>query len=145
MRASFVVITVLIAAAAAPASGAAQSVAGPPNTPAVARVVDGRATLTYDGRVIFSATIASTGPRAEVRTLVDTAGGAVTQVLKWTVRGGARLTLAGTVHAGPQAFACATEPGPNELAMVRNSVGPERQSSEPRRLRPRIGLGPVGG
>ncbi|HVA58890.1 MAG: hypothetical protein WBQ26_13555 [Gemmatimonadaceae bacterium] len=124
MRASFVVITVLIAAAAAPASGAAQSVAGPPNTPAVARVVDGRATLTYDGRVIFSATIASTGPRAEVRTLVDTAGGAVTQVLKWTVRGGARLTLAGTVHAGPQAFACATEPGPNELAMVRNSVGP---------------------
>ncbi|HVB29966.1 MAG TPA: alpha-galactosidase [Gemmatimonadaceae bacterium] len=123
MRRWSVIIAALIAGAL-PARAAAQSVAEPPNAPAVARVRDGRLTLTYGGRVVFSATIVSTGGPPEALALVDTAGDAVTQVLKWTVRGGARLTLTGTVHAGAQAFACATEPRANELAMVRNSVGP---------------------
>ncbi len=123
MRRWSVLIAALIAGAL-PAQSAAQSVAEPPNAPAVARVSDGRLTLTYGGRVVFSATIASSGAPPEALALVDTAGDAVTQVLKWTVRGGARLTLTGTVHAGAQAFACATEPRANELAIVRNSVGP---------------------
>ncbi len=123
MRPSSVVIAALIVGAM-PTLVAAQSPAEPPNAPAVARVVDGTLTLTYFGRVIFSAAIAGTGARADVRTLVDTTAGAVTQVLKWTVRDGSHLTLTGTVHAGAQAFACATEPAANGLAMVRNSVGP---------------------
>ena len=123
MRRWSVIIAALIAGAL-PARAAAQSVAEPPNAPAVARVRDGRLTLTYGGRVVFSATIVSTGAPPEALALVDTAGDAVTQVLKWTVRGGARLTLTGTVHAGAQAFACATEPRANGIAMVRNSVGP---------------------
>ena len=125
MRRSSVLVAALIAGVP-PAPGVAQSVAAPPNAPAVARVADGRLTLTYDGQVILSATLTSTGMPAEARALVDTApdGDAVTQVLKWTVRGGARLTLHGAVRAGAQAFAVATEPLPDGLAMVRNSVGP---------------------
>jgi hypothetical protein len=123
MRLVSVMVPVLFAAAI-PSSGAAQSLAEPPNAPAVAGVGNGTFTLTYGGRVILAATIAGTGARAAARTLVDTAAGAVTQVLKWTVRDGSRLTLTGTVSAGGQAFACATEPAANALTMVRNSVGP---------------------
>ncbi len=96
----------------------------PPNTAATARLADGRLTLTYGGRVILSAVLTSTGPRPEERTLVDTAGDAVTQVIKWTVRGGAHLTLEGTVTGDAQAFACATEPRHDVPTVVRNAVGP---------------------
>jgi Alpha galactosidase A len=121
------VVVALLVAGAPHAHVAGQVVAAPahepPDAPAVARVVDGRLTLSYDGRSIFSATLSSTGPAPEMRSVVDTAGEAVTQVLKWTVRGGARLTLDGTVTAGGQALACATEPPPDGLVMVRASVG----------------------
>jgi hypothetical protein len=123
MRVTAVILSLLIAGA--PSGRAApQSVPEPPNAAAVARVQDGRVTLTYGGHVIVTATVESTGPRPEVLTLVDTAGDAVTQVLKWTVYGGARMTLTGTIHAGPQAFGCATEPRPDAPEMVRNAVGP---------------------
>ncbi len=108
--------------AALPALAAAQ--AAPPNAPAAVAGSAGRLILTYDGRPIFAATIASTGAPPETLSLVDTAGGAITQVLKWTARGGARLTLAGTVHAGAQAFACAVEPATDGIRIVRNAVGP---------------------
>ncbi len=98
--------------------------AAPPNAPAEARLEHGRLTLTYAGHVILSGTLTSTGPVPEERTLVDTAGDAVTQVLKWTVRGGARMTFDGRVHAGPQAFACTTAPAPEAPTIVRNAVGP---------------------
>ena len=130
MRRSLRAVSALILAAL-PAAGAAQAVpaapgsaAGPPDGPAVASLAGGRVTLTYAGRVILTATLGSTGPRPEERTLVDTVGDAVTQVLKWTVRGGARLTLDGTVKAGAEAFACATEPRHDAPRMVRNAVGP---------------------
>jgi Alpha galactosidase A len=111
-----------LAALARPA--AAQTAPQPPNAAATVRETDGHLTLTYDGRVILSATIASTGAPPQAIALVDTAGDAVTQVLKWTARDGARLTLAGTVHAGAEAFACAVEPPTDGLRLVRNSVGP---------------------
>ncbi len=102
----------------------AQAGAEPPDGPASLSVAGDRVTLAWGGRTILSATLSSTGPRPEARMLVDTAGRAVTQVLKWTVRGGARMTLTGTVHGGGQAFACEVEPAPNALSMVRNAAGP---------------------
>ncbi len=108
----------------APAFVPAQIVATPPNAPAVLAFRDGRLTLTYDGRVVLSGTISSTGAAPEFRMLVDTAGDAVTQVVKWTVRGGGRLSLAGVVHGGAEAIACAVGPPIDGLALVRNSVGP---------------------
>lgn len=113
-----------IPAHAAPQRAPSRPVAEPPNAPADLSVTNGRLTLTYGGHVILSATLIGTGPRPELRMLVDTAGDAVTQVLKWTVRGGARLTLDGTVAAGPEAFACETEPRSTGPVVVRNAVGP---------------------
>jgi hypothetical protein len=131
MRRALLAVSGVIMAVSLPAAAGAQAVstaagaaAAPPDGPAVASLVDGRVTLTYAGRVILTATLTSSGPRPEERTLVDTAGDAVTQVLKWTVRGGARLTLDGTVHAGAEAFACATEPRHEAPRMVRDAVGP---------------------
>ncbi len=123
MRLGSLVVAVLMAWASPP-PGVAQSVPEPPNAPAVAHIRDGRLTLDYGGRTIFSATLESTGTRPEWRTLVDTAGEAVTQVLEWTVRGRAGLTLTGTVYGSEQAFACETEPRSDRPLMVRNAVGP---------------------
>jgi alpha-galactosidase len=106
------------------ASVRAQTDAEPSDGPAELRVRGERLTLVYDGRAILEATLSTTGPRPEPRELVDTVAGALTQVLKWTVRGGALMTLAGTVHGGPQTFACEVEPRPNGLWVVRTAVGP---------------------
>ncbi|MGH7668716.1 MAG: hypothetical protein ACRENQ_04420 [Gemmatimonadaceae bacterium] len=107
-----------------PVFAAAQSSAAPPNAPAVATVTHGRLTLSYDGRVILSATLQSTGAAPQEQSLVEHAAGAVTQVIKWTARGGDRLTLSGTVHASAQAFAAAAERRTDGPIIVRNSVGP---------------------
>ena len=116
------VVGILFAAGLA-VHAAAQTTGDPPNGPAVARVVNDRLTLTYDGRVILSATLVGTEGAAPV-VLVDTSGGAVTQVLKWTSRDGARLALDGTVYGDAEAFASESEPRANAPAMVRNSAGP---------------------
>lgn len=110
--------------AAAPSAARAQAGAPPPNAAAAVTDRAGRLTLTYDGRVILAATITSTGGPPEALSLVDTAGDAVTQVLKWTAPANARLTLAGTVLAGREAFACAVEPPTDGIRVVRNAVGP---------------------
>jgi len=102
----------------------AQARPEPPNGPAELRLTGERVTLAYGGRVVLEALLSSSGPRPEGRALVDTVGGAVTQVLKWTVRGGARMTLMGTVHGSAEAFACEVEPRPNAVPLVRNAVGP---------------------
>jgi alpha-galactosidase len=116
----FPTLFVALLAAAPAACSPARTGPEPANAPTDVRVVDGRLTLTYGGRPILSATLTSTGgARPEQRTLVDTAGEAVTQVLKWTVRDGGRLTLEGTVLGGAEAFACE-----NGLLVVRNAVGP---------------------
>ncbi len=96
----------------------------PPDGPATARFQGNRVTLTYGGRVILSATLTSSGRVLERRMLVDTAGAAVTQVIKWTARGGGRLTLEGVVRAGASAFTCAAQPRHDGLVVVRNAVGP---------------------
>ena len=62
----------------------------PPNAPLAVSLRAGRLRLFYGGRPILDGTIAGQGAVAELRTLTDSAGGKVTQVLKWTARGGGR-------------------------------------------------------
>ena len=96
---------------------------GPPNAPLTLAQRDGRVTLTYAGRTILDATISN--PRAELRALVDTtASGAVTQVLKWTVRDGSRLTISGTVRGSGEAWPAEADPRPEAAPIVRNATGP---------------------
>ena len=82
------------AAQSAPAQGTSRE---PPNEPATLSVADGRLTLSYDGRAILEGTIGGEGVTAELRRLVDSADGKVTQVLKWTARGRGRLALVATL------------------------------------------------
>ena len=102
---------------------AAQTPAEPPNAPAVVSGSGGRWALTYGGRTLFDMTVGGRDATAEFRTVVDTAGGAVTQVLKWTARGRGGLVLQGVVSASGQAFPCEVEPREDGLRIVRNSVG----------------------
>ena len=109
---------------AAPDAVAAQNPAEPPNAPAVVIGSGGRWALNYGGRTLFDVTVGGREAAAEFRTMVDTAGGSVTQVLKWTARGRGELVLQGMVRASGQAFPCEVEPREDGLRIVRNSVGP---------------------
>ncbi|HEX7942704.1 MAG TPA: alpha-galactosidase, partial [Gemmatimonadaceae bacterium] len=127
-RRHLVVLAALLLGAGAPAPASGQGGipspddGGPPNGPLAADVRGGRLTLVYGGRTILDAGI--TGGQPELRTLVDTTDGAVTQVLKWTVRDGGRLTISGTLRGSGEAFACEVDPRPDAPPLVRNSVGP---------------------
>ncbi|MBI3789687.1 MAG: hypothetical protein HY275_02280 [Gemmatimonadetes bacterium] len=93
---------------------------------AAARVVRSadRLVLVYDGDTILSARVEAKG-RLDVRSLVDTAGGAaITQVVKLTAFGdGARVTLAGVVTASVEGFAVEAEPRTDALPVVRVASG----------------------
>lgn len=113
-------LTLLVALA--PAILGAQRPGEPPNAPVVLQQRDARITFTYAGRTILDATLSN--PRAELRTLVDTESGAVTQVLKWTVHDGSRLTITGTLRASGEAWPAEADPRAEALPIVRNAVGP---------------------
>ncbi|OFW09733.1 MAG: hypothetical protein A3H96_01330 [Acidobacteria bacterium RIFCSPLOWO2_02_FULL_67_36] len=105
-------------------AAAGQDPAAPPNAAALVRTTGGRVALTYRGSLLLDATVASTGAPPDFRAVIDNAGGRVTQILKWTATRGTRLTLSGTVHASPEAFAAEVEPRDNALPLVRHAVGP---------------------
>ena len=100
---------------------AAQQAAAPPNGPTALTTDGARIRLTYAGGAVFEGTVSDSS--AELRTLVDTTDGVVTQVLKWTVRGGAPFTLVGTIAASDEAFPCEVDRREDGLAVIRHSVG----------------------
>jgi alpha-galactosidase len=79
--------------------------------------------LRYQRIVILSAQVTSTGAAPRLRSLVDSTGGKITQIISWTARD-ARLTLRGTIHGTRDAFAVDADPRTNPLPIVRHSVGP---------------------
>jgi alpha-galactosidase len=120
----FVYLCSSIAAAALAGSLDAQSAPAPLSAPAQVTRTGDHLTLRYDGRVLLDARLATRG-RLDVRTLVDSANGAVTQVVKLTAFGdGARMTLDGTVTASAEGFAVEPEPRTDALPVVRHASGP---------------------
>ena len=97
--------------------------ARPPNGPASLVVRGTQVELRYQGSVIFRGTLASSGVAPRLRTVVDSAGGTVTQIISWTA-GEGRLTLRGTIHGTGDAFAVEADPRDNGVPIVRHSVGP---------------------
>ncbi len=114
----------LLAACVLPPFLSAQAPAAPPSIPATVELDAGRVVFRYQDRVVFEGAIVSTGtPPATIR-FADSAGGRVTQVVKWTAAGRDRLTLAGVVRGSPEAFAAEAEPREDGLRVVRHAVGP---------------------
>lgn len=96
----------------------------PPNTPATITRTDSTVRIMYDGALILEARISAVGDAPDVRLAIDTAGGRVSQVIKWTARGrGGRVRLHGAVHASDEGFAAEPEPAEDSRAVVRHSVG----------------------
>jgi len=95
----------------------------PPNAPAELAVQGHGLILTYGGRTVLQGTVESQGAAPELRTLVDTEGGIVTQVAKWTARGRGPVILTATVSASAEAFPCEVGPEEDGLRVVRNAVG----------------------
>ncbi len=111
----------VVVAVSVPAAG--QTPAEPPNTPAATLVTNNHVVLTYGGAPLFEGSIGSSAPAPDLRRFVETSGGQVTQVLKWT-SSGAPITLTGTVYASTEAFAAEVEPREDALPIVRHAVGP---------------------
>ena len=101
----------------------AQNLPAPPDAPAQLAVSEGGVRLTYGGRTLLEGTLVGQGEAPELRTLVDSVGGVVTQVVKWTARGPGPVVLTATVIGSAEAFPCEVEPRPDALRVVRNSVG----------------------
>ena len=107
-----------------PSIASAQSPVEPPNAPAAVDLTAGRVVLTYQGRVLFEGTVETNGSPVSLIQVVDTIGGRVTQVLKWTASG-RRPHHAGRRRArSPEAFAAESEPREDGLRVVRHAVGP---------------------
>lgn len=79
--------------------------------------------LRYQGITILRARVSSTGSVPRLRTLVDSSGGMVTQVVSWTA-GDDRVTLRGTIHGTSDAIAVDADPREDGVPIVRHSVGP---------------------
>jgi hypothetical protein len=79
--------------------------------------------LRYQGATIFRAQLSSTGTAPRLRTLVDSSGGKITQVVSWTA-GDHRVTLRGTIHGTRDSFAVDADPREDGVPIVRHSVGP---------------------
>ncbi|MBI3504203.1 MAG: alpha-galactosidase [Proteobacteria bacterium] len=118
----------LISAFALPAVALAQRPAAPaaepPDRPATIERTDSTIAIRYAGRLLFAAKLAVTGTAPDVRVSVDSGGGVVTQVIKWTARGaGGHVRLSGTVHTSVQGFAAEPEPAQDARPIVRHAVG----------------------
>jgi len=112
----------LAAAALVPVVAFAQQAAEPPNGAAAIARDGGRLTFTYDGRRIFEGTVTATGAAADVRVTSDSSGGIVTQVVKFTARGGT-VRLTGMAHPSAEGFAAEPDPAQDARPVVRHAVG----------------------
>jgi len=95
----------------------------PPNAPATVVLRGAGVQLRYQGITILDAQLSSTGAAPRLRTLVDSSGGKITQIISWTA-GDGRVTLRGTIHGTRDAFAVDADPRENVVPIVRHSVGP---------------------
>ncbi|MEP7325187.1 MAG: glycoside hydrolase family 36 protein [Gemmatimonadota bacterium] len=113
----------LILLAGLPVSLAAQTGSEPPNRPALMSGSDSTVALQYQDALLLDAHIRGPDHGVIQSQLVDSTGGRITQVLKWTVRGGT-LTLTAIVQTSVEGFAAAAEPREDGLLVVRHAVGP---------------------
>ena len=95
----------------------------PANAPLRVVIAGDRVEMTYDGRRLLDAHLTTRG-RLDIRSLADTASGAITQVIKFTAFGdSARVTLTGLVAASAEGFPVEAEPRTDALPVVRNASG----------------------
>lgn len=109
---------------AAGTSAPARQTAEPANAPALVHATSDRVTLTYDGAPVVTGTAAGeNGGTPERRAVTEAAGGAITQVIKWTAvpRGRVHVTL--TVTGSAEAFAAEVDRPMSTTPVVRASIG----------------------
>jgi alpha-galactosidase len=123
MRTAGVLLGLLAAATSPETTRRPFPSAAPPNAPASLVVRGAHVELRYHGATIFSGTLSSGGGAPVLRSLVDSSGGMVTQIISFT-GGHDRVTLSGTVHGTGDSFAVDADPRENGVPIVRHSVGP---------------------
>lgn len=100
----------------------AQTPAGPPNAPATLLGQVTAIDLSYGGQDIFEGVLDFPAQGVVGAQLVDSTGGRITQVFKWTAKTG-RIVLRGRVHGSPETFAAESDPREDGLRVVRHASG----------------------
>ncbi len=115
---------ICIASVVAAAAAHAQCTSEPPN--AAAKLTrDGRhIALSYAGASILDAHFSDNVASADFRELIDTTGGVVTHVMKWTAFDGSTLQLSALITGGVDVFPAEVDRRADAMPIVRNSVGP---------------------
>ena len=109
----------------------AQRPVAPPHAAAMVSVSGAHVRLVYDRRTIFDGTIDGVDSATTFQTLVDSTGGHVTQVLKWTSFSKSRLALRGRVSAGDESFPAESDRNQDALPIVRHSTSTPGNSGSP--------------
>lgn len=102
---------------------AAQQVAPPTNAPAQITRIGTRLVIRYDGDTIAEGRFDGLDRSVDVVSFLDTAGGRITQVLKWTALGSAPVRLHLRITGSDEAFPVQSYPLPRGLPLVRHSDG----------------------
>lgn len=116
---------------AVPLSALAQSAVAPPNRMAIVRTVQRtdqrdaalQVTMQYEEHAIFDGAVAGLDSLSVFSQLVDSTGGRVTQVLKWTSFSRSRLTLRGVIRGSDEAFPAQADRPEDAPLIVRHSIG----------------------
>lgn len=108
---------------AAVLSAAGLAAQAPSLAPATVGGEAGRVVLTYDGHALLDGVLQGVDARTEFVSLVDTAGGRITQVLKWTARSRTPLSLVAAVRTGDEGFPVEADRREDGPALIRSSVG----------------------
>jgi hypothetical protein len=101
----------------------AAQITEPPNAPAIMARDGEHVRLIYDGILVFDGVVRADSADLDLRALTDTVGGAVTQILKWTVRGRGQVRVTGMVAGSGEAFSAEVEPREDGLRVVRHRTG----------------------
>ena len=123
LQRSAIVLAVWCADARLAAAQQALGPVAPPNAAATVTVTGSRVRLAYDSRTIFDGIISGVDAATTVQSLLDTTGGRVTHVLKWTSFSESRLVLRGHIIAGDESFPAEADRPKGDLVVVRHSVG----------------------
>lgn len=120
------IIAVVLMIGAASLSSAQAQVQIPSNQPTTVIIDDHSISFTYDGERLFKGDINQRSTAIDVIRLTQRSDTALTQVVKLTSLNDSPIHITGTIQASDESFPCEVDRRPDELSIVRNSVGLSR-------------------
>ena len=95
----------------------------PPDQPAIVSIHDHTISYTYDGKMLFKGHTDLRTDAIDIIQLTQQSEKALSQVVKFTSLKGGPIHITGTIQATDESFPCEADRRPDEINIVKNSVG----------------------